>query len=281
MGYVGNILALLPRLDDADIVMAHGDSLLLPLRGKPVIRLMHGSARDEARTATSIGRRVLQSGVYGLELLTALSGQHCVAVSANSQRSNPLVRHVTQNGVNLSVFKPQPSERSETPLVLFVGALQGRKRGGWLRQQFIDRVRPAHPAAELHMVGDVGESAPGVVYHTGLVEHALAALYRRAWIYASPSTYEGFGLPYVEALASGTPVVATANPGSLEVLEDGAYGCLPDDNAFADVVIELLHDADRRQELACAGLRRADAFSLERTLDQYESLMTTMVTARG
>src|SRR5918997_5264396 len=44
MGYLGNVLALLPGYGEADAIIAHGDSLLLPLRGKPVVRLMHGSA---------------------------------------------------------------------------------------------------------------------------------------------------------------------------------------------------------------------------------------------
>ncbi len=45
----------------------------------------------------------------------------------------------------------------------------------------------------------------GVTYVTGVPDTQLADLYRRAWVCASPSTYEGFGLPYLEAMACGTP----------------------------------------------------------------------------
>lgn len=281
MGYLGNVLMLVTRVGDAEILMAHGDSLLLPLRGRPVVRVMHGSALDEARTATSIGRRCLQAGVYGLELLTAALQRHCVAVSANTQRANRFIRHVIPNGVNRRVFRPDPAQRSPRPSILFVGTLGGRKRGGWLLRQFHDRVRSRCPDAELHMVCEGAPPGPGVVVHAGITDVDLAVLYRRAWVFASPSTYEGFGLPYLEAMASGTPVVATPNPGSLEILDGGAYGCLAGDEAFADRLCDLLGDADERARLIAAGLRRAEQLDLDRTLDAYEALFASMVGSRG
>jgi phosphatidylinositol alpha-mannosyltransferase len=281
MGYLGNLLAILPRFADADVIMAHGDSLLLPLRRKPVVRVMHGSALDEARSATSIGRRVSQTGVYGLELLSALTQRHCVAVSANTRQSNPLIAHVIPNGVNQFVFHPEPGARAGHPMIVFVGALGGRKRGSWLLDQFTHRIRPRCPDAELHMVCEPGAAVAGVVYRTGLSDQELAALYRRAWVFASPSTYEGFGLPYLEAMASGTPVVATPNPGSREVLNDGAYGRLAADDDFASVICELLTDHAARETITRLGLERAAELSLERTLDSYESLLQTMVLPRA
>jgi glycosyltransferase involved in cell wall biosynthesis len=109
---------------------------------------------------------------------------------------------------------------------------------------------------------------------------ARAALYRRAWVFASPSTYEGFGLPYLEAMASGTPVVATPNVGSVEVLDGGRFGCLADDETFAQCICELLGDGGRREALADAGLRRAGELSLDRTVDAYEAVLLSLATAR-
>jgi glycosyltransferase involved in cell wall biosynthesis len=161
--------------------------------------------------------------------------------------------------------------------VLFVGALTGRKRGMWMLQQFAALVRPRCPEAELHMVSEPGPAAAGVVYHTGISDDELAALYRRAWVFASPSLYEGFGLPYLEAMASGTPVVAVPNAGSREVLAAGAYGRLATDRDFGAAICELLLDPSARERAARAGLERAAELSLERTLDAYESLLQSMV----
>ena len=118
------------------------------------------------------------------------------------------------------------------------------------------RYRRRHPNATLTIVGASGPSQPGVVYLTGVTDAQLAELYRRSWVFASPSSYEGFGLPYLEAMACGTPVVATANPGSIEVLADGAYGLMPRDDDFAATVSDLLGDEARRAALTDAGFRR-------------------------
>jgi glycosyltransferase involved in cell wall biosynthesis len=71
-------------------------------------------------------------------------------------------------------------------------------------------------------------------------------------------------------MACGTPVVATENPGSTEVLEDGRYGLMAADADFMDTVASLLGDHGRRAVLTTRGLQRAEEFSLARMLDAYE-----------
>jgi glycosyltransferase involved in cell wall biosynthesis len=273
MGYLGNLMALVPDYREFDAVIAHGDSLLVPLTGKPVLRVMHGSALGEARSATSIGRCLLQLGVYGQELLTALVSRGVVAVSENTTRDNPFVAHVIPHGVDDSIFTPWPVEKAPEPSVLFVGALDGRKRGRFLLEAFVKTVRPMHPEASLTIVGGTGPAHPGVTYLTGVSDAELADLYRRAWVYASPSTYEGFGLPYLEAMACGTPVVASMNPGSVDVLDGGRCGLLPSDDDFAGTIASLLTDEARRSELSANGLRRVPQFTLTRMLDGYEKVL--------
>jgi glycosyltransferase involved in cell wall biosynthesis len=162
---------------------------------------------------------------------------------------------------------------------LFVGTLDGRKRGRLLLDLFSNTVRAAHPTATLTMVGERGPDRPGVVYRTGVSDEELVGLYQRSWVYASPSTYEGFGLPYLEAMACGTVVVATPNPGSREVLRHGECGLLSDDEALGDVLVRVLGDEAERVSLAAGGLRRADTFSLDAMLDRYEHVLLELTSA--
>jgi phosphatidyl-myo-inositol alpha-mannosyltransferase len=276
MGYLGNILALQINLRGFDALIAHGDSLLLLIGRTPVIRVMHGSARSEALHATSVGRALLQWGVYLQELLTAfLSPSATVGVSANTRRDNPFVRRVIAHGVDTAIFHPLPIAKSPHPLIVFVGASDGRKRGRFLLDIFERVMRPAHQDAELIFVGPKGPPQPRVTYVTGIGDSELASLYRRAWVCAVPSTYEGFGLPYLEAMACGTAVIATPNPGSLEVLGRD-YAGLVEDAAFAPALVKVLADEGTRRLLEAAGISRAAEFSLDHMIDEYEALLSDL-----
>lgn len=273
MGYLGNILALQPDYREFDVLIAHGDSLLLPLKRKPVVRVMLGSARGEAAHATSLGRFVLQGGVYAQELLTAFLGfSAVVGISENTRQDNPFVNQVIPLGAD-AVFQPVPVEKTPHPSIVFVGALGGRKRGRFLLEVFERVIRPNHPDAELMFVGPPGPAQSGVRYYTGVSDEELASLYRRAWVYASPSTYEGFGLPYLEAMACGTAVVASPNPGSREVLGDGHRG-LAEDAGFGPAILKLLGDEPLRRALEHSAICRAGEFSVPRMIDRYEALLT-------
>ncbi len=275
MGYLGNVMALLPDYQPFDVVMSFGDSLLLQLARTPVLRVMLGSALGEARSAHSLGRRVLQSGIFLQELTTALV-QRTVGISENTRRDNPFVRQTIPLGVDSAVFSPVPREKTALPSLIFVGTAQGRKRGRFLLETFEHVIRSAHPSATLMFVGPRDEPQPGVTYYTGVSDAELAALYRRAWLYVSPSTYEGFGLPYLEAMACGTAVVATPNPGSREVLAEGEYGKLVQDAAFGPAILELLDDEGSRRSLEAAGLRRARQLSAASMIDQYEAVLAEL-----
>ena len=99
-------------------------------------------------------------------------------------------------------------------------------------------------------------------------DETLAALYRLADVFVFPSLYEGFGLPPLEAMASGTPVI-TSNVSSLpEVVGDAALLIDPHEpEAIADAMHRVLHDAGAaRGRCARAAWRRAREFSWERSI---------------
>jgi glycosyltransferase involved in cell wall biosynthesis len=108
----------------------------------------------------------------------------------------------------------------------------------------------------------------------GFVPHeTLVALYRLADVFVFPSLYEGFGLPPLEAMASGTPVV-TSNVSSLpEIVGDAALLIDPHEpEAIADAIRRVLTESDLRVSLSIRGLVRAREFSWERSIRRVREI---------
>ena len=269
---------------DFDIIHTHGDNVLLLRPGRPVVRTLHGASLGEAVHATTWKRRLWYLTLTPPELWEAARATRVVAVSANTRRYAPGIDLVIPNSVNRQVFCPGPHLnhhlRHRHPVILFVGTLAGRKRGKMLLELFQTQIRPALPDAELWMVAERSVQAPGVTCFRNPPETALADLYRRAWVFCLPSTYEGFGIPYIEAMACGTPVVATPNPGARELLEDGKWGALARASELGPVLLSLLNDAPKRLSFAQLGLERAEEFAQDRVVDAYEALFASTI-SRG
>jgi glycosyltransferase involved in cell wall biosynthesis len=147
--------------------------------------------------------------------------------------------------------------------LLFVGALEPRKAPDVLLAAYA-LARSLGVSAELWFAGE-GRLAPLLegpgVRRLGRVDDAeLAGLYAGAVALVLPSRIEGFGLPPVEALAQGTPVVASDLPVLREVLGEGGalFVGVGDEKALAEALIRVTRDAGLRSSLAAAG-RRATA----------------------
>ncbi len=109
--------------------------------------------------------------------------------------------------------------------------------------------------------------------HLGAVpEHLLPGLYAGAAAFALPSLYEGFGLPVLEAMACGTPVVAS-DVTALPETAGGAARLAPPDQV-AEAVTDLLADSAERQRLREAGLSRAREFTWDRTARGVDAVLS-------
>jgi glycosyltransferase involved in cell wall biosynthesis len=147
---------------------------------------------------------------------------------------------------------------ADLPMLVMAGKIEGDRRYPWLLEEIrsrrlCDRVR-----------------LPGYV-----PDDALLSLYRRSSVFVFPSLYEGFGLPPLEALAAGVPVVCSNTSSLPEVVGDAAVMVCPHDlDTAAREVLSLLFDRDRAVSLARGGPLQARKFRWsktgELTLGAYE-----------
>jgi len=106
----------------------------------------------------------------------------------------------------------------------------------------------------------------GRIRQLGYVEHEdMPALYNLACTFVYPSLYEGFGLPVLEAMQCGCPVVASNTTSIPEVAGDAAVFVDPlDVEALAQAIYQMVTDEERRRRLIASGLQQAKKFSWDR-----------------
>lgn len=166
--------------------------------------------------------------------------------------------------------------RLRGPFVLWVGTIEPRKNLPTLLDAFA-RIQPTD--ADLVLVGPVGwhEQLAGhlggiaaKVRQLGFVpDEDLAALYADADLFCFPSIREGFGLPALEAMAQGAPVVASSGTAVAEVIGGGGVTVdATDTQGWADAIAALLGDTAERERLAAAALARSEEFTWERCAEQ-------------
>ena len=220
-----------------------------------------------------------------------------VAVSESTRRD--IIRHyrlppervqVVYSGCDASAYfqngpDDDPGGRAE-PYVLYVGNLLPHKNLlrlldalSILRRRLPCRLiirgegRPAYAKALLERVEALGLTDT-VTFVGYLSEVKLRDLYAGAACFLLPSLYEGFGLPVLEAMACGTPVIASGSSSLPEVAGDAALIVDPHDAiALSEAIYRVLTDRELRDDLRKRGLRRASGFSWRRTAEQMSRLL--------
>lgn len=201
---------------------------------------------------------------------------------------------VLYSGVN-ERFKPvtDPYEleavrarhKLSAPYVLAVGTVQPRKNYEFLVRAF-RLVAERHPH-QLIIAGGKGwldEDLPLEIVRQGLQDRVrlagfvddadLPALYTMAELLVFPSLYEGFGLPLLEAMACGTPVISSNASSLPEVAQGDSAILLPpdDESAWTAAMLDLISDVDLRSRLAAAGYRQSAQFSWRAAARQLAAL---------
>jgi glycosyltransferase involved in cell wall biosynthesis len=207
------------------------------------------------------------SGRAGIGAVTR-AANHVVAVSEFTKQEAVELLGVPETRVTVVGNAVEPVFSSNGPAaggeyVLAVGTLEPRKN--------LSRVAAAAErlGAELRVVGAHGWGGVETPGWLGEVsDEELAALYRGARAFVFPSLYEGFGIPVLEAMASGSPVV-TSRGGATEEVAGGAAVLV--DPLDAEAIAAGIEEASgRREELRALGLERATAYSWKAVADAVE-----------
>ncbi|HVS05249.1 MAG TPA: glycosyltransferase family 1 protein [Candidatus Dormibacteraeota bacterium] len=199
-----------------------------------------------------------------------------------------------------SAFRPLPDARHQAlpggvsdPFILAVGSLEPRKNLLRLIDAFASLVSDVQFPGKLVLVARQQPAAhplvralrrhgleDRVVFTGYLSEAALNLLYNRAALFVYPSLYEGFGLPPVEAMASGCPVVASSASALPETLGNAAVLVDPTStSALAGAMRSVLERDDLRRELREKGLRRAASYSWEKVARQTHAVYAEALNA--
>lgn len=229
--------------------------LLVPEESTPLRRLYYASV---VRPATRRAWRILTVSEYSRRDILAWTGLAPDAV------------RVVGNGVS-PFFTPGPPRAERQPYLLHVGRRVGNKNV----QNLLRGFALSRAAADLHMVftGDADPQTQAAAAAAGVSERvrfagpvddaALADLYRHASGLLFPSLHEGFGLPIVEAMASGTPVITSDTTSMPEIAGEGnALLIDPREPAsIAQAIDRLVADPTLWDQLATRGVARARHFS--------------------
>lgn len=228
-----------------------------------------GAIRHSARTAD----RVITVSRH-----TADDLETWLDIDSETIRVIPLAvsRSIRQlSGAELHVFRLKYG--LDRPYILAVGTLEPRKNLPMLLRAFAaisDRI--PHRLVLVGPEGWLTDELHHTVVELGLgnrlvmtgfvADEVLGGWYSAADLVAVPSLYEGFGLPMLEAMSCGAPIVASNASALPEVGQNGVVYVGPQDQrAWSDALISLIEDESKRAQLAEAGIARAAAFSWDQT----------------
>ena len=167
-------------------------------------------------------------------------------------------------------------EPSPTPLVVAVGRLVPVKRFDLLIDVLV-ALKASHPALEAVIVGEgykrdeleaqrYAARAEDWIHLPGRSDDdEVLDLYRRAWVLASASAREGWGMTITEAAACGTPAVATRIAGHVDAVDDGTSGIVVDRDEFVGALDRVLRDEELRTRLSRGAADHAARFTWEAT----------------
>ena len=236
-----------------DAVHVHGDGGFLRYRGN-FVRTFYGTAALEYRHARTLKGKLAQGLSYWMERREARRCRLTVGISPHVAAHLPGVDRVIP-----CMLPSEPdasvSAKTDFPSLVYLGSRNSRKRGEVALELF-QKLKPTFPTLTLVYVGPTAEveylrgrpEYAGVEFRSRLSQEDLEQIYRRSWIYLCLSSYEGFGVGIIEAMAFSCLVVTAPHPGSEYVVRDGDTGIVsPIENMEKTLKQILSHELVRKE----------------------------------
>jgi glycosyltransferase involved in cell wall biosynthesis len=294
---IPTVLTVHGLLHDGDLVQDRERPLEAPLRfdnllttpGRLVARLARG-----AHPRRAVRNYLIHAPLLKVDRIIALSRAERELLAQSGVAPEKIA--VLPNAVDLSGYEAPGAVARTTHMVLFIGQLVPRK-GYDLLARAMPAVLRAVPEARfvfvshnrsgeaelLRLVAEGGVA--GRLELLGRVsEDEKLGLLRAAAVVAAPSRYEGFGIPLIEALAAGAPVVTTDVTAGNEVIAHERNGLLVpygDVDALAAAIVRLLQDRELAGRLAAAGRPEAfERYSAGRLAEELEALYCGLLAGR-
>ncbi|MGI8864988.1 MAG: glycosyltransferase family 4 protein [Solirubrobacteraceae bacterium] len=292
--FVNNVK--LVRRGRADVWLASGHEP--PPVGRPLVVQVH-----EASWGIPALREFLDDDfVHGIEASTreAVAAADDVITPSRAAADQVIAAypiasdrvHAIAHGVDHALFHPGLSggrERVGAPYILTVATLHPRKNLAAVREAAAALARAGLP----HVLVIVGNPAPDtraaqfereataplpdhpgrIVHLHSLAPSQLAAVMGGAELFCLPSYFEGFGLPALEAMAAGTPVIVSDRGALPEVVGNGGLVVAPDPPAVSEAVQQVLREPELAEQMRGAAVRRASAFSWSRTAASWLAVL--------
>jgi glycosyltransferase involved in cell wall biosynthesis len=290
--------------------LSYGTYLTRALLGRHVVANVHHpldvDVANALRAVQSVAARAKRIAWYPWHMQRVVARRLDALISGSNAsarlvedvwRLPPGLMHAIYDGVDIDAFHPGARDETEQGALLFVGNAEDYNKGVVYALRAL-ALLPREPGARLYIVG--GPPSPpriasaeaarlGIEDRVTMVgrvsREELARWYRRAQVLVSPSLYEGFGLPAAEAMACGTPVIASDGGALPEVVADGETGRIVptrDVRALADALADLLADPKTCRELGAAGHRRVlERFTWVETAARTEALYGDVLRRRA
>jgi glycosyltransferase involved in cell wall biosynthesis len=278
-------------LHDGDLVVDRERPFAAPLRFENLLLRPRQLAARLARGAhprRAVRNYCIHAPLLLVDRLIALSQHEAGLLEQVGVQPERIV--VLPNAVDLAPFQERTTHHAphNTPYVLFIGQLVPRKAFDVLARA-IPAVVQACPELrfvlvshnrqgedELWRIVEAGGVRDRVELRGRVSEAEKIALLRDAAVVAAPSRYEGFGIPLIEAMAAGSPLVTTDIPACNEIVQherNGLLSAYDDHESLAQAIIRLLHDRELSQLLAAQGRRDVfERYGVERVVKGLEGV---------